>query len=55
MAGKQADKMAGRGRIEAEAFRRLAERLEIPVDNLYVKISLAKKQFKETAKKLNLI
>ena len=44
-----------KGREKAEMLRRLADRLEIPVDNLYVKISLAKKQFKETAKKLNLI
>lgn len=44
-----------KGKEKADKMRLLAERLEIPIDNLYVKISLAKKQFKETAKKLNLI
>lgn len=42
------------GREKAEKMRQLAQRLEIPIDNLYVKVSLAKKQFKETAKKLNI-
>ena len=41
-----------RGREKAERLRQLSERLDIPIDNLYVKISLAKKQFKETAIKL---
>lgn len=39
-----------KGREKSEKMRQLAERLDIPIDNLYVKISLAKKQFKETAK-----
>lgn len=43
------------GREKSELFRKKAEELGIPVDNLYVKISLAKKQFKETAKKLKLV
>ena len=42
------------GREKSEKLREAAERLGIPVDNLYAKISLAKKQFKETAKKMNL-
>lgn len=44
-----------RGREKAEKVRQLSERLGIPIDNLYVKISLAKKQFKDTAGKLNRI
>ena len=42
------------GRLKSELLKRKAEELGIPKDNLYVKISLAKKQFKETARKLNL-
>ncbi len=42
-----------RGREKADHMRAFAERLSIPIDNLYVKISLAKKQFKDTALKLN--
>ncbi len=41
-----------KGKEKAEKMRQLAERLDIPIDNLYVKISLAKKQFKETAKRI---
>jgi hypothetical protein len=44
-----------KGREKAEKLRQLSERLDFPIDNLYVKISLAKKQFKDTARKLNLI
>lgn len=44
-----------RGQQKSDRMRQLAEQLEIPIDNLYVKVSLAKKQFKETAKRLNLI
>lgn len=40
------------GAEKAEELRKKAAEMGIPVDNLYVKISLAKKQFKETAKKL---
>lgn len=40
------------GAEKTETLRRKAEELGIPIDNLYVKISLAKKQFKETAKKI---
>jgi len=40
------------GQEKAEVIRKQAQILNIPVDNLYVKISLAKKQFKETALKL---
>ncbi len=43
-----------KGKEKAERLRQIAERLEIPIDNLYVKISLAKKQFKETANKINM-
>lgn len=42
------------GRLKSELLKRKAEELGIPIDNLYVKISLAKKQFKVTAMKLNL-
>ena len=41
-----------KGKEKAEKMRQLAARLEIPIDNLYVKISLAKKQFKTTAQQL---
>lgn len=41
-----------KGKEKAEKMRQLAERIDIPIDNLYVKISLAKKQFKETAKRI---
>jgi len=43
-----------KGKEKAEKMRQLAERLVIPLDNLYVKVSLAKKQFKETAKRIEL-
>ena len=43
------------GKEKAEKMRQLAEKLDIPIDNLYVKISLAKKHFKETAKKIKMI
>lgn len=43
-----------KGKEKAEKMRRLAEKLVIPLDNLYVKVSLAKKQFKETAKRIEL-
>jgi len=43
-----------KGKEKADKMRQLAERLCIPVDNLYVKISLAKKQFKETAKRIEM-
>lgn len=42
-----------KGQEKAERMRLASEKLGIPIDNLYVKISLAKKQFKETAIKLN--
>ena len=41
-----------KGKEKADKIRELAERLDIPIDNLYVKVSLAKKQFKETAKRI---
>lgn len=44
-----------KGKEKADKMRELSAQLQIPIDNIYVKISLAKKQFKETAKKLNLI
>jgi len=44
-----------KGKEKSELFKRKAEEFGIPVDNLYVKISLAKKQFKQTALKLNLV
>lgn len=40
------------GRDKSELLKRKADEFKIPVDNLYVKISLAKKQFKQTAEKL---
>lgn len=40
------------GAEKTETLRKKAEEMGIPIDNLYVKISLAKKQFKETAKKM---
>ena len=43
------------GKEKAEKMRELAERLNIPIDNLYVKVSLAKKQFKETAKRIKIM
>ncbi|MBQ9463121.1 MAG: hypothetical protein IJU68_05625 [Bacteroidales bacterium] len=42
-----------KGKEKAEKMRTFAEKLAIPIDNLYVKVSLAKKQFKETALKLS--
>lgn len=42
------------GREKSELLRRKSEELGIKVDNLYVKISLAKKQFQKTALELNL-
>ena len=44
-----------KGREKSELFKRKAEEFGIPVDNLYVKISLAKKQFKQTALKFNML
>lgn len=44
-----------KGREKAEKLRQLAARFDIPIDNLYVKISLAKKQFKETAKHIKIM
>ena len=41
-----------KGREKSEKMQALARQLDIPIDNLYVKVSLAKKQFKETAKKM---
>ena len=43
-----------KGKEKSEKMREIAKRLNIPIDNLYVKVSLAKKQFKETAKKISL-
>ncbi len=43
-----------KGKEKAEKMQELAKRLEIPVDNLYVKVSLAKKQFKSTAIRLKM-
>ena len=40
------------GREKSELFKMKADKLGIPVDNLYAKVSLAKKQFKETAKRI---
>lgn len=42
------------GRQKSDLLKKKAEEMGIPIDNMYVKISLAKKQFKETAKKMNL-
>lgn len=44
-----------KGKEKSKTMKRLSEQFDIPIDNLYVKISLAKKQFKETAKRLNLL
>lgn len=44
-----------KGKEKSELLKRKADEMGIPVDNLYVKISLAKKQFKQTALKLNLV
>ncbi len=41
-----------KGREKAGRMQALARQLDIPIDNLYVKVSLARKHFKETAKKL---
>ncbi len=43
-----------KGKKKADTMRLLAEKLAIPIDNLYVKVSLAKKQFKETAIRLKM-
>lgn len=43
------------GRQKSELLKKKADEFGIPVDNLYVKISLAKKQFKETARKLKIM
>lgn len=43
------------GKEKAELLKRKAEEMGIPIDNMYVKISLAKKQFKQTALKLKLM
>lgn len=43
-----------KGKEKADTMRRLSDQFNMPIDNLYAKISLAKKQFKETAKRLNL-
>ena len=44
-----------KGKEKSELLKRKAEEFGIPVDNLYVKISLAKKQFKQTALKFNML
>lgn len=44
-----------RGKEKIDLLKRKSEEMGIPIDNLYVKISLAKKQFKQTALKLNLM
>lgn len=44
-----------KGKEKIELLKRKSEELGIPIDNLYVKISLAKKQFKQTAMKLKMI
>lgn len=41
-----------KGQEKSEKMQALARQLDIPIDNLYVKVSLAKKQFKETARKM---
>jgi hypothetical protein len=41
-----------KGQAKAEKMRELSTKMGIPIDNLYVKISLAKKQFKDTALKM---
>lgn len=43
------------GRKKIDLLKRKSEEMGIPIDNLYVKISLAKKQFKQTALKLNIM
>lgn len=43
------------GREKIDLLKRKSEEMGIPIDNLYVKISLAKKQFKQTALKLNIM
>lgn len=44
-----------KGQEKSRKMQEVAEKLGIPIDNLYVKVSLAKKQFKETARRLSLI
>jgi len=44
-----------KGREKSELLKRKADEFGIPLDNLYVKISLAKKQFKQTALKFNML
>lgn len=42
------------GREKSAKMQELAESLGIPIDNLYVKVSLARKQFKKTAEQLRI-
>ncbi len=44
-----------KGKEKIDKMRQLADKLDIPIDNLYVKVSLAKKQFKETAMRIKMI
>ena len=44
-----------KGRKKSELLKRKAEELGISIDNLYVKISLAKRQFRRTAEELKLV
>ena len=41
------------GSEKTKLFQQKADELGIPVDHLYVKVSRAKKLFKETAKRIN--
>lgn len=43
-----------KGKEKKEKMKEVAQRLSIPLGNLYAKVSLAKKQFKETANKISL-
>lgn len=43
-----------KGKEKSAKMKELSERMGIPIDNLYVKVSLAKKQFKTTAINLGL-
>ena len=43
-----------KGHEKSEKMQALARQLDIPLDNLYVKVSLARKQFKDTARKLKM-
>lgn len=44
-----------KGQEKSEKMQALSRQLDIPLDNLYVKVSLARKQFKETARRMKLV